>query len=478
MESSYPQLPVLVVDDEKHILSSVSVSLAIAGISNVVRCQDSQMVEQLLSQKSFSVITLDLYMPHISGQELLPFILQHHPDIPVIVVTGAHELEIAVDCMKQGAFDYLVKPVDKTRLVTCVKHAIAHWEISSENYLIKEHLLSDRLSNPDAFASIITKNSTMQTIFKYVEALAKTALPILITGETGVGKEQLAKVIHSVSGRPGDFVPVDIAGLDDSLFSDTLFGHRRGAFTGANAEREGIIAKAAKGTLFLDEIGDLASETQIKLLRLLQESEYYALGADQPRMTDARFIFATNQDLEAFSREARFRKDLYFRLHAHHIHVPPLRNRLEDISMLVDFFLGEAAGEMNRKKPTPPKQLYTLLGLYDFPGNIRELRGLVFDAVVRHETGILSLKHFENAVGGHISQDQEAASEATLSTSDDNLFASTRSLPTLRDSSKMLIGESLKRSDGNQTIAARILGITRSALNKRLKRSGGEEGQD
>jgi DNA-binding NtrC family response regulator len=312
----------------------------------------------------------------------------------------------------------------------------------------------------------------LKSIYKYVEAIAGTSLPILITGETGVGKELLARSVHEVSGRQGEFIPVNVAGLDDTLFSDTLFGHRKGAFTGAVGDREGMVKKAVSGTLFLDEIGDLGNDSQIKLLRLLQEREYQPLGSDTAIPTDARFVFATNHDLAAAAAEGGFRKDLYFRLRSHHIHIPPLRERMEDIPLLVEHFLEKAANDIGKGKPSVPNELFTLLKFHKFPGNIRELEGLLYDALVRHESGVLSLEHFRNTFGER--QEQEIrvspiASDAAPTSS--NIFSSFENLPALKACSEMLIEEALRRSDGNQTIAAEILGMTRTALNKRLNRS-------
>ena len=469
----YPSDPVLIVDDERQILSSVSVTLNIAGINNLVLCQDSREVEKLLARQKYSAITLDLYMPHVSGEDLLPIILQNYPDIPVVVVTGADDLQIAVDCMKAGAFDYLVKPVEKARLVTTVRHAIESWEIRNENLLLKERLLSDKLENPEAFSCIITQSGAMRSIYQYVEAIAATSLPILITGETGVGKELLARAIHDVSSRSGEFVAVNVAGLDDMLFADTLFGHKKGAFTGAASDRNGMIGRASRGTLFLDEIGDLAIESQIKLLRLLQEKEYYPLGADIALSTDTRFIFATNHELEEALEKGSFRKDLYYRLRSHHIHIPSLRERKEDIPLLVDHFLEKASKDIKKKKPSTPKELITLLKVYDFPGNVRELEGLIYDAVVRHDSGILSLKHIKSVLEHKIpafSEKQKTQDATAEIQNGDNPFASLSTLPTLKKATEMLIEESLRRSERNQTIAAKILGMDRTALNKRLKR--------
>ena len=252
-------------------------------------------------------------------------------------------------------------------------------------------MLSAEPAHPEVFADIVTRDSSMLAIFKYAEAVAPTTLPVLITGETGVGKELIGRCIHAASGRSGSFVPVNVAGLDDTLFADTLFGHVKGAYTGADAAREGMVAKAGEGTLFLDEIGDLAPESQIKLLRLLQEREYYPLGTDRPRPASARFVFATNLDIAKAMGDGKFRKDLLYRLRSHHIRIPPLRERPSDLPVLLDHFFQKAAKVVGKDQPPVPRELLPLLGSYAFPGNIRELEGMVFDAVVRHQSHTLSL---------------------------------------------------------------------------------------
>ena len=250
MAFTYPREPVLLIDDEEQILWSMRSTLLFAGISNIMICGDSREVQSLLERQSFSAIIMDLSMPHISGQELLPYIGQNFVDTPVIVVTAMHDLEIAVECMKAGAFDYLVKPVDKTRLITTIRHSIESGDMRKENRQLKEHLLSNKLDSPEAFSQIISKNENMLAIFRYIEAVAGTSLPVLITGETGTGKELVAKALHEASRRPGEFVAVNVAGLDDNMFSDTLFGHKKGAFTGAAEHRDGMIVKATESTLF------------------------------------------------------------------------------------------------------------------------------------------------------------------------------------------------------------------------------------
>ena len=269
----FPPQPVLLVDDEEPFLLSAGFTLRSLGITNVVECSESNQVLCLLSQQSFSVIILDINMPRISGRELLQKIVNEHPESPVIMLTAINEVKTAVECMREGALDYLVKPVDDDALINAVKKAIEFWQIRNENTLLKKYLLSDELEHPEAFNEIVTQNPSMRSMFQYLEAISPTALPILITGETGTGKELVAEAIHKLSAREGEFVPVNVAGVDDTLFSDTLFGHKKGSFTGAMNDRKGLIEKAAGGTLFLDEIGDLSLESQGKLLRLLQEGK-------------------------------------------------------------------------------------------------------------------------------------------------------------------------------------------------------------
>ncbi|MDH3567306.1 MAG: sigma 54-interacting transcriptional regulator, partial [Desulfobacteraceae bacterium] len=247
------------------------------------------------------------------------------------------------------------------------------------------------LENPQAFSEIITHNQRMLLVFKYVESIAPSSQPILITGETGVGKELIARSIHTLSKLKGRFVAVNVAGLDDNVFSDTLFGHIKGAFTGAEQDRRGLIERAVGGTLFLDEIGDLNPVSQIKLLRLLQEGEYLPLGQDEAEQTNVRIVASTNENLWSLQRKDKFRKDLNFRLRTHHIHMPHLRERMDDIPLLVRHFLEKSADALKKKVPTPPKELYELLATYSFPGNVRELESMIHDAVSIHSAKILSL---------------------------------------------------------------------------------------
>ncbi|MBF0329659.1 MAG: sigma-54-dependent Fis family transcriptional regulator [Nitrospirae bacterium] len=461
-------LAVLLVDDEPEILYGEKTVLLSEKIQNIHTAQNGLEVMPLLAQKEIAVVVLDLSMPGISGGELLKEITAEYPEVPVIIMTANNAIETAVDCMRNGAFDYIVKPLDKSKFSSTVRKAFEHFLLHKEVSLLRHQILEGKIQNPAAFSSIITKNNKMLAIFSYAEAIAISPHPVLITGETGVGKELLANAIHTLGGQKGEFVAVNIAGLDDNMFSDTLFGHKKGAFTGAETARDGLVSLAENGSLFLDEIGDMQESSQVKLLRLLQEHTYYPIGSDIPKQSNGRVIVATNHDIKNLMETKKFRKDLFFRLRTHHIHLPPLRERIDDIPLLTNHFMNEAAQTLNIKKPTVPPQLYTLLSSYTFPGNLRELQGMIYDAVARHKTGILSLESFKNIIGDEIIPTTEELQTSSVSKLM-NIDLS-KPFPTLDEAEDILINEALKIADGNQGIAASMLGITRQALNKRLSR--------
>jgi DNA-binding NtrC family response regulator len=331
-------------------------------------------------------------------------------------------------------------------------------------------VLSGAPRHPEAFEAIVTRDRGMLAMLSYVEAVARSAQPMLVQGESGVGKELVARAAHALSGRPGPIVAVNAAGLDDAVFADTLFGHARGAYTGADQARSGMIEAAADGTLFLDEIGDLAIASQVKLLRLLQEGEYFPLGSDRAKRLRARVIVATHHDLAAKQAAGTFRRDLYYRLATHQVRVPPLRERKGDIPLLLDHFLDVAARELGKKRPTAPRELPVLLSTYAFPGNVRELRAMVHDAVSVHRERILSMETFVRAI-----ERAGGASAVRPPDAGDNPFARLEQLPTIKEAVELLVGEAVSRGGGNQTIAARLLGITQSALSKRLKAAREDE---
>jgi len=464
-----PVYPVLIVDDEQDALHSFELALKSFGITNILTCQDSRNVLGILQIQPIELILLDMTMPYINGEELLPEIKQNFPQIPVIVITGKNDIDSAVNCIKNGALDYLVKPVEKNRLKTTIFRQLEYNRIKQEALAIKTQLLNPQGFNAEFFRTMITRNTRMQSIFKYVMVVAKSMEPILITGETGVGKELMAQAIHKASGRVGEFTSINVSGLDDTVFSDTLFGHKKGAFTDAYQHRNGLVDQAKGGTLFLDEIGDLSMASQIKLLRLLQESEYYPLGSDVTKKADIRIVAATNRHIKELESDSSFRQDLFFRLYVHHIEIPPLRERPDDIPALVNHFLEEANRTLQKNCPDFPPDAYPLLMSYDFPGNIRELRAAIFDAVGSYQSGSFFLKKIRARIKdqNHKSKPQSTAPFIINGSNADLFFQS--SLPTIAQVEKMLIQIAMQKAKGNQTVACELLGIARQTLNKKLK---------
>ncbi|PKD38584.1 two-component system response regulator [Methylomonas sp. Kb3] len=464
-------LPILLVDDEAQLLHSASLVLRSAGFTEVLTLDDSRAVLPLLASRPIGVIVLDLTMPHLSGKALLEQIAAEYPEIPLIMMTATNDLQIAVECMRSGASDYLLKPVEQNCLVAAVRRAVESRVLRAEFLSLKERMLTNSPHEPSAFAEIVTQSPAMFAIFRYIEAIAASPQPVLITGETGAGKELIARALHRLSGRAGDLVAVNVAGLDDTLFSDTLFGHAKGSFTGAERARDGLLASTGEGTLFLDEIGDLSIASQVKLLRLLQDGSFYPIGADRPRQSRARIIVATHCDVRRQVELGSFRKDLYFRLRTHHIQLPPLRERREDLPQLTLHFVEKAADSLGKPAPSVPPALFQWLHNYPFPGNIRELEGMAFDAVARSQGGVLSLQSFKEAIAEQMPMPGDASVMDGMSASSGSF---PERLPTLKEAEESLIAEALQRAQGNQGVAAGLLGISRQALNKRLIRRDAE----
>ncbi len=465
----FPDHPILIVDDEAESLRSSAVTLRMGGFSNILECIDSREVVDLLSHQPFDAILLDLSMPFVSGEEILSIASEQFPEIPVIVVTAVDEVDTAVRCMQKGAFDYMVKPVERSRLVSGVRRAIEAKELRDHARRLKDHLFSGELKTPEAFSAIITRHQAMFAIFQYLESIAPGREPVLVSGETGVGKELIVKAFHNLCGVKIPLVSVNVAGLDDNVFSDTLFGHVKGAFTGAQKPREGLVEKASGGILHLDEIGDLSDASQIKLLRLLQEGEYFPLGSDTVRKSDARMVATTNQDISTVLASQRFRKDLYYRFSVHHIHLPPLRQRREDIPLLLKHFVEEAARSLAREPLSWTENIAALLNRYDFPGNVRELRAMIYDAVGRNKTGRLTARDFAGRIDKAAVLPSTVPSQTPFDASwltDGEKYP----LPTIEDAINQLIQAALARCQNNQSRAAELLGTTRQRLARHIKK--------
>ena len=471
MNKPYPHDPILVVDDEEAILLSIDTILQMAGINNVITCADSRRAMALVEQHAPSVVLLDLNMPHVNGEAIIEQLTTFHPRVPIIVITGRIDAETAVDCMKSGASDYIVKPVEEERLLAAVRKGL---QLTSQHLAKSGSDCANQLQHPTTFRAIITSSPKMYSIFSYIESIATTGQPVLIRGETGTGKELIARAIHSASNLAGTFVAVNVAGLDDNVFSDTLFGHSRGAFTGADSERHGLIEKAADGTLFLDEIGDLTPASQVKLLRLLQENEYLPLGSDTLRRSSARIVASTHVDLWEKQAKGQFREDLHYRLRTHRLRVPPLRERKEDLAPLIDHFLESAAKALAKPRPRTPPELLTLLSTYPFPGNVRELQAMLFDAMAQHKNTILPLTSFREHIALMRNLDEK---HLPHSAEPGFNFPTTSPLPSIKQATRMLIEEAMQRANNNQSIAASLLGISQQALSKRLKSLTRDDGE-
>lgn len=466
MPISYSKLPIFLVDDDEQSLDILRSILHREGYDVIRTFTDSCDLLNSLENCSPATIVLDLMMPGISGTTLLKEIRTRIPASLVIVVTAEQQIDTAIECMKLGAIDYLTKPILLKRFMGAIRRA-------SEIFTMNEEL--DSLQGSDVDVSgvatkvsfVITRNSEMLALLRYVEIIAHSAQPVLVQGETGVGKELIARATHCLSKRSGHFVCVNVAGLDDTLFSDTLFGHKKGSFTGAVSDRDGLLKKAANGTLFLDEIGDLNELSQIKLLRLLQENEFYPLGSDVAIRSAARLVVASNKNLRQQMIEGRFRKDLYYRLCSHQVSIPPLRTRQDDIPLLLDHFIAESAATLGKTGLSYRKELVDLLCTYDFPGNVRELQAMVLDVVTRTTTSKIHVAPFKALIsrekGGAVSHENGASAR-------DFGGITFSSFPTLKQAETELIKRALDMTNQNQGHAAQMLGITRQALNNRLRR--------
>lgn len=463
---------ILIVDDEINTLKACATILKMNGRQDVVTESDSRRVMAIMNEGGIAIVFLDLFMPHVNGMELLPQLREQFPQVPVIIVTAAYDLERAVECIKMGAFDYLVKPLEPERMMITLQKAFECRALSDQVAGLRDRLVNDRLDNPDVFQEIVSRSRKMRAIFQYLEVIAKSPQPVLITGESGTGKELITRAIHRLSGCKGELVSVNLAGLDDTMFSDTLFGHKKGAFTGADQHREGLIVKAANGVILLDEIGDLSESSQIRLLRLIQEREFYPVGSDTPRKSEARIVCASNKDLKELVASGRFRNDLFFRLNVHHVDLPPLRNRKEDVPLLLEHFICQAAQSLDIPPPSYPHELLGLLSLYHFPGNVRELQGIVFDAVARSKAGKLSQEPFRQVMSaGRVPAPAQAPSAPS---GEDARLAKLEEIwghfPTLDEAEDYLIDVAMSLAKDNQGTAATMLGLKRQTFNIRLKK--------
>lgn len=439
---------ILVVDDEKNIREGIKRFLEMEK-HEVFLATNGQEAFEILTEQDFDVVITDLKMPILSGEKLLEKIMALKPYIKVMVLTGHGTIENAVEAMKKGAYDFFSKPVNTDKLIFSIQRALKEKNLTQENFQLKQ-----QLSEKYGFENIIGSSDALKNVMDIVKQIAPTKASVLIEGESGTGKELVANAIHYLSeSREGNLVKVHCAALNENLLESELFGHEKGAFTGAMSARKGRFEMAHGGTLFLDEIGEVSPMIQVKLLRALQEREFERVGGNKPIKVDVRIISATNRDLQEEVEKGNFREDLFYRLKVVALKIPSLRERKSDIPLLVDAFLKEFT-LMNNKPPlsVSPKTM-ALLESYHWPGNIRELRNAIEGAVVLAKSNIIT--------------DQELPHLIRNVPLTKNGFQVELGLP-LSEVEKKYILASVEFAGGNKSKAARLLEIGRKTLHRKL----------
>jgi len=445
---------ILVVDDEKNIRDGLCAALEMDGYE-ARQAQDGEEAWKIVNNESIDLVITDLRMPGMSGSELLKRIYSTYPTIPVVVLTGHGTIEDAVTAMQNGAVDFLTKPVNLDHLSVLIKRSLAGKDLADRNRELKTEL--DNLKKKSGFTAIIGKSQKIQKLMETIQQIAPSRASVLITGESGVGKELVADAIVSYSDRKDKpFIKVHCAALNANLLESELFGHVKGAFTGAVADKKGRFELADGGTIFLDEIGEIDQSTQIKLLRVLQEREFEKVGGEKTIKTDVRVIAATNRNLEEEVEKGTFRRDLYYRLNVVSLEVPPLRERKEDIFLLATSFLNEFCKENNKSIDGFSNEARLAMSSYDWPGNIRELRNCVESAVVMCRTNVIELSDLPVSV-----------SRASRSNSIEIELGTT-----MDEAEKKIILGTVDYCKGNKSKAAEVLGLGRKTIIRKMQEYG------
>lgn len=442
-------MKILIVDDEEVSLSSVKRILKWRGIKNAEACDNGREAIKRIRQENFDIVLLDLLMPDIDGMQVLESTKPFCPGTEFIILTAVDDIQTTVRAMRQGAYDYLVKPVDNELLFLSIERAYERKGLLAG---LSINASCEAVDIPMAFADTITQDKQVKALISYAQVMARSGNPILITGESGTGKELMARGIHRAGPAPaGPFVAVNVSAIPATMFESQFFGHARGAFTGAESAHAGFFEQADSGTLFLDEIGELPIGLQSKLLRVLEDKTFTPLGAKSPVRVDIRLISATNTNLEAACQEGKFRIDLMYRLKSAYVCLPPLRERRGDIVLLAAHFLQKACLRHKKSIDGFSPEAMQLLTHKDYPGNIRELSQMVENAVLLAYGLVILPAH----LGGN------GAPEAPPS-------LSSRSLCTLKENDTAHMMFVLNSTGGNRRETARILGITLRQLQRKL----------
>jgi DNA-binding NtrC family response regulator len=438
---------ILVVDDEETICEALMAWFIKDGYKVETALSGAQALA-LLQERDFDIFLVDVKMPGMDGIELLSRIKEKQPEAVVIMMTAHGSIQTAVEAMKRGAGDYLCKPFDPDSLSLLMERVMMQKTLKKENIALKERLLEQQEEALDVF---IVHSEPMRKIFSTVDEVAPSSAPILISGETGVGKDLVARAIHLRSPRSfGPFVAVNCGALSESLLESELFGHEKGAFTGAVKTRRGCLEMADNGTLFLDEIGEISSKMQISLLRVLEEKRFLRLGGNNSVSSDFRLITATHRDLPPLIKENQFREDFYYRINVITIHIPPLRERKEDIPVLADHFLKRYVEETGKHLEGFTAKALEHLISYPWPGNVRELRNVIERAVVIARGRMIGAEELQFLNPGKQTVDPLSV--------------------TLEELEKNHIKSALLSNDGNISQTAKKLGINRSTLSRKMKR--------
>lgn len=454
MDKKDSQKSILLIEDDRNTRNGVFKLLS--RKYDVTVAEDGIRGINVLQRNNFDLILSDIQMPGATGMDVLAESLKKNPSPPCILITAYGSIETAVGAIKAGAYDFVSKPIDVSRLELIIERALESKELKEENTRLKK-----QLDEKFGVENIIGKSSGMVEIIEFLKQIAPARSTIMITGESGTGKELIAQSIHTLSGRKGPFVPVHCAALPSNLLESELFGHERGAFTGATERRKGRFELADGGTIFLDEIGEIDQLVQVKLLRILETKIFERVGGSESIQTDARIVAATNKNLEEMVKKGEFREDLYFRLNVLAIELPPLRERKDDIPLLSRNFVDFYAKDNNKKIDGIAPEAMGIMQSYDWPGNIRELRNCIERMVVLSrestmQTSSLPANIREKVMPGSV--------QIQLSKPADTLD--------IESNEKKLILKALDETDGNKTAAAEKLGISRRTLHRKLNEYG------
>lgn len=448
---------VLIIDDEENIRNGLEANFELEDYEVKTAANGKDGLD-LVAKGDIDLVITDLRMDGISGEEVVKRVTTETPGIPVIVLTGHGSIDAAVEAMKSGAYDFLTKPLNLDQLNLIVKRALENRELSLQHKLLKEEIESSAY-----LEQMIGRSAEMQKVFSMIKKVAPAKASVLITGESGVGKELVANAIHNLSGRKDKaFIKVHCAALSESLLESELFGHEKGAYTGADSMQKGRFELAHGGTIFLDEIGEINQNVQIKILRVLQEKTFERVGGEKSISVDVRIVAATNKNLEEEVKAGRFREDLYYRLNVVHLKVPSLKERKDDLPLLIDSFIKKFAAENEKEIIGIDSKAKAALLKYDWPGNIRQLQNCIESSVVMSNGKQIKLEDLPLSVSEYTGQE---AISIPMGIS-------------LEDAEKIIIMQNLSANKGNKSKTADILGIGRKTLHRKLNEYGLELSDD